>query len=54
MRIDLKEWMGYWKMVKKAGYSDEDILDELEELEQGKGWIGFQNVEAVQQLLKIF
>ena len=31
-------------MVKKAGYTDEDIIDELEELEQGKGWVCFQKV----------
>ena len=44
-KIDLNEWLGYWKHVYKAGYSQEDIVDELEGIEMGKGWVSFRNVK---------
>ena len=44
--IDVSEWLGFWKNVKKAGYSENEISEELDELESGKAWCKFDKVEG--------
>lgn len=39
--ISEDEWLYFWEAVKKSGYSDEDIIDELDGLIKGETWVGF-------------
>ena len=36
--------MDFWRAVKGAGHKEEEILNELEQLENGKSWCKFSNV----------
>ncbi|CAD8108587.1 unnamed protein product [Paramecium sonneborni] len=39
------EWMAFWEIVKKNGYSEEEINLELDELMEGKAWVQFKRVD---------
>ena len=41
--IDLKEWLEFWGKVKQSGYSEEEIIVELENMKEGEEWNGFQD-----------
>ena len=43
-KIDLKEWIGFWNHVKKAGHSDQEIMEELINIREGNSWVGFEDV----------
>ena len=43
-KIDLEEWLDFWRTVRGAGNSEDDIMEELEELEKGKAWVKFNNM----------
>ena len=43
-KIDIEEWIDYWKSVKASGYSEKEIFEVLEEIEEGKGWVVFRKV----------
>ncbi|EDK31285.1 EF-hand protein (macronuclear) [Tetrahymena thermophila SB210] len=37
------EWMEFWNSVKKAGYSEQEIEEELEGLLEGFSWVYFDH-----------
>jgi len=41
--IDAKEFVKFWIQVRKNGYSEQDILDELDELLEGGAWVDWQD-----------
>ncbi len=43
-KIDLREWIIFWNDVKRAGHSDEEIVEELTNICDGKSWVGFNDV----------
>lgn len=38
--IDLNEWLEFWGKIKKSGYSDDEIIAELENMKEGEAWTG--------------
>ena len=40
-KIDLKEWIEFWVEVKKKGHTEEEILEELENLQNKGAWVHF-------------
>mmetsp|Transcript_104816 Transcript_104816/g.146113 ORF Transcript_104816/g.146113 Transcript_104816/m.146113 type:complete len:126 (-) Transcript_104816:20-397(-) len=49
--ISEDEWMSFWEEVKKAGHSDEEILDELSNLESKESWVYFDKVKAEEHMI---
>lgn len=43
-RILLKEWRHFWEIVKKSGYTEETIAEELENIKNAESWCGFENL----------
>ena len=41
--VTLKEWDEFWTNVKTSGYSEEDIIEELEAFEKGESWVDFDD-----------
>ena len=41
--ITMKEWDEFWRNVKGSGYSEEDMLEELENMAQGQSWVDFDD-----------
>jgi len=41
--IDLKEFLSFWQQVKDSGYSEEAILEEVEELRSGQAWVDWKD-----------
>ncbi|CAD8157279.1 unnamed protein product [Paramecium pentaurelia] len=44
--ITIQEWLAFWDIVKQQGYSEQEISDELDELQQGKAWVQYYKVDA--------
>ena len=44
--ITQDEFLRYWRIVKGAGNSEEDIQTELENINKGELWTGFDNVKS--------
>lgn len=42
-QITAKEWMKFWTQVKTSGYSQQDILDELDNLLKGEQWVDWKD-----------
>ena len=42
--ISLEEFKTFWKVVKGAGHSEEEIMEELVNIENGESWCGFDNL----------
>eukprot|EP01017_Pseudomicrothorax_dubius_P012106 TRINITY_DN1476_c0_g1_i2.p1 TRINITY_DN1476_c0_g1~~TRINITY_DN1476_c0_g1_i2.p1 ORF type:complete len:137 (-),score=38.87 TRINITY_DN1476_c0_g1_i2:133-543(-) len=42
--ISEDEWLDFWDAVKKAGHSDEEIEEEINNLDEGKAWVYFDKV----------
>ena len=43
--ISEKEFLRFWRIVKGSGHTDEEIMDELENIRKGELWVGFENVK---------
>lgn len=41
--ITADEFMNFWVQVKKSGYSDEDIAEEIDQLLQGNAWVDWKD-----------
>jgi len=41
--ITAEEFVAFWIQVRKSGYKDQDVLDELEELMQGGAWVDWKD-----------
>jgi len=46
-QITPKEWMKFWVQVKAAGYKEQDILDEIEQLMDGSTWVDWKDGRSV-------
>lgn len=42
--ITFEEFLTFWAVVKESGHSEEDILEELENIKNGESWAGFNNL----------
>ena len=42
--ISYDEWVDFWQIVKGAGHSDEEILEELQNLKDKEAWVGFNDI----------
>jgi len=45
-RISEDEWIYFWSEVKSSGHSEKEILEELDQLKEGKSWVSFDSVPA--------
>eukprot|EP00438_Fugacium_kawagutii_P017807 Skav208281 [mRNA] locus=scaffold1802:216845:236400:- [translate_table: standard] len=45
--ISKAEFMGFWDQVRVAGYTNEQILEELEELTNGSDWVNWKDTKDV-------
>ena len=36
--------MRFWRIVKAAGHSEEEIMEELENIKNGETWAGFADL----------
>ena len=43
-QISLDEFVTFWRVVKTSGHSEEEIMEELENIQKGESWVGFQNL----------
>ena len=43
-KIELREWIIFWNDVKRAGHTEEEIIEELTNIRDGKSWVGFNDV----------
>lgn len=41
--ITIVEWDGFWQNVLKAGYTEEEVMEELEGLLKGESWVDFDD-----------
>lgn len=41
--IDADEFIGFWVHVRKSGYKEQDIIDELDELLEGGAWVDWKD-----------
>ena len=39
--ISYEEWLEFWEKVKRSGYSEEELQEELEELINKGSWVGY-------------
>lgn len=44
--IELNEWLEFWRAVKEAGHTEQEIEEELLELMSGKSWVYFDKVKT--------
>ena len=42
--ISSEEFIQFWQAVKGAGHSEEEIMEELENIKSGESWVGFNNM----------
>ena len=42
--ISLDEFLIFWKTVKNAGHTEEEIMEELSNIQNGESWVGFSNL----------
>ena len=42
--ISLEEFMTFWKVVKSAGHDEQEIMEELDNIQNGESWVGFNNL----------
>ena len=42
--VEYDEWLDFWRIVKGVGHTDEEILEELQNLKDKEAWIGFNDM----------
>ena len=42
--ISKEEFISFWEVVKGSGHDESEILEELEKIEKGESWCGFDNL----------
>ena len=42
--ISLEEFQSFWKAVKAAGHTEDEILEELQNIQSGQSWVGFNDL----------
>jgi len=48
--ISEDEWIYFWEEVKKAGHTDKEILEELDNLMEGDSWVYFDKVQETNKV----
>lgn len=43
--ISGEEFMRFWRIVKGSGHTEEEILEELKNIQNGELWTGFDKVK---------
>ena len=43
-KISLEEFVDFWKVVRAAGHSEEEINEELDNIKNGESWVGFNDL----------
>lgn len=41
-KVDRHEWMEFWKRVLASGYTEQEIITELNNIREGKSWAYFE------------
>ena len=41
----MDEFKRFWRIVKGSGHSEEEIMSELENIQNGEVWAGFEKVK---------
>ena len=42
--ISKEEFISFWEVVKASGHDESEIMEELEKIEKGESWCGFDNL----------
>ena len=42
--ISFEEFLGFWETVKSCKHDEDEIMQELENIEKGESWVGFDNL----------
>ena len=42
--VSLEEFIQFWKVVKASGHDEGEIMEELDKIEKGESWCGFDNL----------
>ena len=42
--ISKEEFLGFWEVVKGSGHDESEIMEELDKIEKGESWCGFDNL----------
>ena len=42
--IELHEFISFWEVVKGSGHTEGEIIEELEALQKGEDWVGFNDL----------
>ena len=50
--ISYEEFLGFWEVVKGSGHEESEILEELEKIEKGESWCGFDNLPKAYNPMK--
>mmetsp|Transcript_105889 Transcript_105889/g.294662 ORF Transcript_105889/g.294662 Transcript_105889/m.294662 type:complete len:120 (+) Transcript_105889:83-442(+) len=45
--INIKEYLEFWEQVKKSGYKEKEILDEVEKMSNGGSWVDWKDGRSV-------
>ena len=48
--IQFDEWMDYWKVVYESGYSEDEIIAELDNMIKGGSWVKFETNSKANKL----
>ena len=48
--ITLEEFQRFWAAVKAAGHTEQEIMTELNNIETGESWVGFNDLPKVKAL----
>ena len=43
-QIEYEEFKTFWEVVKGSGHAEDEILEELEAIEKGESWRGFDDL----------
>ena len=42
--VEYDEWVDFWQVVKGMGHTDDEILEELQNLKDKEAWVGFSDI----------
>ena len=49
-KIEFDEFKTFWEVVAAAGHTEEEIMDELDKVEKGESWVGFNDLPGKYRL----
>jgi len=51
-KIELEEWVEFWRMVKQRGHSEEEIEEELNNIKEKGSWVQFLDCPSTHARIK--